>query len=190
MGEALAIADHIEACVWGGHALVLLGSTGPPTPHVTEGRAGRRVRRQSAAALVQPRPIEAARRSPARATIESVEIGGLRSTMWIRSPRRSARLTEFKTALASADGILIATPEYNDGVPGVLINALDWGSRLPGARRWRASPPSDGRVAQPGRDGARAAPPEQVLGHVQARVLPPPELLVARATSGSTRSSA
>jgi len=35
----------------------------------------------------------------------------------------------FKRRIAESDGILIATPEYNHGVPGVLKNALDWASR-------------------------------------------------------------
>jgi chromate reductase len=37
---------------------------------------------------------------------------------------------EFKEAIASADGILIITPEYNWSIPGVLKNALDWTSRV------------------------------------------------------------
>jgi chromate reductase len=37
-----------------------------------------------------------------------------------------ARLRE---AIGSADGVLIATPEYNGSIPGVLKNALDWASR-------------------------------------------------------------
>src|SRR5438046_9172127 len=35
----------------------------------------------------------------------------------------------FKTAIREADAMLIATPEYNYGVPGVLKNAIDWASR-------------------------------------------------------------
>ncbi len=41
----------------------------------------------------------------------------------------SARLKEFKAKIRAADGILIATPEYNYSVPGVLKNALDAASR-------------------------------------------------------------
>ena len=37
-----------------------------------------------------------------------------------------------KTALGAADGLLMVTPEYNSGVPGVFKNAIDWMSRPPG----------------------------------------------------------
>jgi chromate reductase len=40
-----------------------------------------------------------------------------------------AAVTTLKDALAAADGLLLVTPEYNAGVPGVLKNAIDWMSR-------------------------------------------------------------
>src|SRR4051794_30946676 len=41
-------------------------------------------------------------------------------------------VTELKAALRAADGLLIATPEYNWGIPGFLKNAIDWASRPSG----------------------------------------------------------
>jgi chromate reductase len=40
-----------------------------------------------------------------------------------------ASVKALRTAIATADGVVIATPEYNHSIPGVLKNALDWASR-------------------------------------------------------------
>ena len=42
-----------------------------------------------------------------------------------------ALVSTLKDEIAAADGLLLATPEYNNSVPGVLKNAIDWMSRPP-----------------------------------------------------------
>jgi chromate reductase, NAD(P)H dehydrogenase (quinone) len=40
-------------------------------------------------------------------------------------------VTALKERIAAADGLLLATPEYNNSMPGVLKNAIDWLTRPP-----------------------------------------------------------
>src|SRR4051794_17214570 len=40
-----------------------------------------------------------------------------------------ASVRELRDAIAGADALLIATPEYNASIPGALKNAVDWASR-------------------------------------------------------------
>lgn len=46
-----------------------------------------------------------------------------------REAQPPATVVDLRERIAAADALLIATPEYNYGVPGVLKNALDWASR-------------------------------------------------------------
>ena len=47
---------------------------------------------------------------------------------------------DFRAAIAAASGLVICTPEYNHGIPGVLKNALDWASRPSGKSVLRHKP--------------------------------------------------
>jgi chromate reductase len=44
-------------------------------------------------------------------------------------PDGPEEIHRFRQAIQDSDGLIIATPEYNHGIPGVLKNALDWASR-------------------------------------------------------------
>jgi chromate reductase, NAD(P)H dehydrogenase (quinone) len=115
--------------------------------------------------------------------IEPIEIGGLPFyNADDEADGDPPAVASFKASLQAADGVLIATPEYNDGIPGVLGNALAWGSRLPG-RSPLADKPVAVMGASPSQIGTARAQLHlrQILNHVQARILPPPELLVALA---------
>jgi len=121
--------------------------------------------------------------APDGMTIEPIEIGGLPFyNADVEAEGDPPGVAAFKAALAQADGILIATPEYNDGIPAVLTNAIDWGSRLPGRAPLMGKPVAV-MGASPSQIGTARAQLHlrQLLGHVHARVLLPPELLVARA---------
>jgi chromate reductase len=43
--------------------------------------------------------------------------------------RAPATVAQLRAAIAGADAVLFATPEYNSSIPGQLKNALDWASR-------------------------------------------------------------
>lgn len=71
---------------------------------------------------------------------DHVEIGDLphyNEDLWDNTP---AAVTRFKKQIAAADGVMIVTPEYNRSFPGVIKNALDWGSRPMKDNSWSGKP--------------------------------------------------
>jgi NAD(P)H-dependent FMN reductase len=65
---------------------------------------------------------------------------------------------QLKTAVAEADGLLIASPEYNNSLPGALKNAIDWMTRPPkDIERVFGDKPVGLIGATPGRGGTRLA---------------------------------
>lgn len=87
-----------------------------------------------------------------------------------------------RKAIRQSDGLVIATPEYNHGVPGGLKNAIDWCSRPPAPHGLFGVPTailgaSDGMIGT-----ARAQYAlRQTLVTLNAPTLPFPQVLVAQA---------
>lgn len=92
-----------------------------------------------------------------------------------------APVHRFQRAIAEADAVLIATPEYNGSLPGVLKNALDWASR-PGGDAVLAGVPVAVVGASPSRFGAAWAQADtrRIVDRIGGRVVPL-ELAVAQA---------
>ena len=88
-------------------------------------------------------------------------------------------VADFKRAIGGADALLIATPEYNHCVPGVLKNAVDWASR-PARQSVLTDKPVAILGASTGR-GATARAQAHLrdgLAYTNGLVLPLPEVLV------------
>jgi chromate reductase, NAD(P)H dehydrogenase (quinone) len=121
--------------------------------------------------------------APQGMEIELIEIGELPFyNADVEAQGDPPSVAAYKASLVDADGVVIATPEYNDGIPGVLTTAIDWGSRLPGRAPLTGKPVAL-MGASPGRIGTARAQLHlrQLLSHVHARTLPPPELLIGSA---------
>jgi len=89
----------------------------------------------------------------------------------------------FKDAIATSNAVLIATPEYNGAVPGVLANAIDWASRPSGRSVLRNKLVSvmGAVLGTSGSANAQAAL-RGVLSRIGAIVIPDPQVLVPRAS--------
>ena len=79
---------------------------------------------------------------------------------------------ELRSRIRSADAVLIASPEYNSSIPGVLKNLIDWASRPYGQSSFARKPVSV-VGASPSRFGAQWAQETAitVLGSAAARVV-------------------
>ena len=72
----------------------------------------------------------AVRRMPPEATLEIASIRGIPLfDADVEAQGVPAAVTQLKEAVVAADGVLLVTPEYNNSIPGVFKNTIDWLSR-------------------------------------------------------------
>jgi chromate reductase, NAD(P)H dehydrogenase (quinone) len=93
-----------------------------------------------------------------------------------------ASVADLRDAVRRADALLIATPEYNHGVPGVLKNAIDWLSRPPRGSALDGKPAAI-MGASPGMTGTARAQTQlrEAFVFTNTYALLRPEVLVAHA---------
>jgi len=95
-------------------------------------------------------------------------------------PESARRL---RAEIAAADGVLIASPEYNFSLSAALKNAIDWASRPPN-QSWQDKPVAIFSVSQGPMGGARVQYDlRRILGQLWAHVLPRPEVFIGAAPS-------
>jgi chromate reductase len=88
-----------------------------------------------------------------------------------------APVRDLKEKIREADAVLIATPEYDYAIPGVLTTALDWSLRSPSPMRHK---PVGIVGASPGGAGTARGQMvlRQILLHAPAYVMPEPQMLI------------
>ena len=127
----------------------------------------------------------AAELAPAGIVVDAFELGGIPPyNQDVEDAGEPASVIAFKHAMAGADALLVATPEYNHGMPGVLKNAIDWASRPRSTSPLRDKPVGV-MGASPGR-GATARAQAQLRDAFVfsgACVMPLPELLISGAAA-------
>lgn len=122
--------------------------------------------------------------APEEMTIEVVEIGGVPLfNADLEAQGDPEPVAAFKRAIGAADGLLIATPEYNLGVPGVTKNAIDWASRPPRNSVLNGKPVAV-MGATPGMGGTARGQSQlrQAFVFTNSFAMPQPEVLVRRAS--------
>lgn len=78
--------------------------------------------------------------APADATLDIYDIAGLPLYNQDEEQSPTPKVTDFKAKIRAADAILLAVPEYNYSIPGVLKNAIDCASRPYGDSAWKDKP--------------------------------------------------
>lgn len=78
--------------------------------------------------------------TPPGVTLETFDIDGLPGFSEDLEHALPPKVADLKARVRAADAVLFCTPEYNYSVPGVLKNAIDWGTRPWGDNAWSGKP--------------------------------------------------
>lgn len=122
--------------------------------------------------------------APEDAVIDTFDIEGIPPFSEDEERQPPAKVVEFKKRIREADAILFVTPEYNYSIPGVLKNAIDWGSRPYGDSAWSGKPAAI-MGASSGRLGTARAQYHlrQVFVFLNVLAINQPEVMISNAAA-------
>jgi chromate reductase, NAD(P)H dehydrogenase (quinone) len=108
-----------------------------------------------------------------------IPIGNLPLYDYERDDDYPPEAVALKDAIGRSDALLIATPEYNRSIPGVLKNAIDWGSRPYGDSAFTGKPTGivGASVGAPGTAMAQQHL-RNILAYLDAPTLGQPEVFI------------
>ena len=78
--------------------------------------------------------------APAGVAIDAFDLAGIPLYNQDQEKNPPQKVADLKARIRAADAVLLATPEYNYSIPGVLKNAIDWASRPYGDSAWAGKP--------------------------------------------------
>jgi chromate reductase len=119
---------------------------------------------------------------PAGASLDAFDLPDLPGFDQDQEKEPPAAVVELKRRVRAADAVLFVTPEYNFSVPGVLKNAIDWGSRPFGDSAWARKPAAILSASVGAFGGARAQYHlRQILVSLDMPTLGMPEVAIGAA---------
>jgi chromate reductase, NAD(P)H dehydrogenase (quinone) len=120
---------------------------------------------------------------PEEAKLEIFDLEGIPPFNQELESRMPEKVKEFKAKIRDADAILIATPEHNYSVPGVLKNAIDWASRPYGDNSFEGKPAAIMSASTGMLGGSRAQYHlRQILVFLDMRAVNRPEVFITFAS--------
>lgn len=122
--------------------------------------------------------------APPDAAVETFELDGIPPYNEELDKAPPAAVVELKRRVRAADALLFVTPEYNYSVPGVLKNAIDWGSRPYGDSAWAGKPAAIMGASAGNLGTARAQYHlRQIFVFLDVLALNKPEVMIGNAAS-------
>lgn len=124
----------------------------------------------------------AKRRMPGGAELEIFTLDGIPVFNQDEEEQPPEKVVQLKSAIRAADALLIATPEYNYSIPGVLKNAIDWATRPYGDVPFLGKPAAIMGATIGGMGTSRCQYHlRQVLGALNVHTLNQPEMMLSHA---------